>query len=281
MTGAGAFGLGGRAARGSVAGAERAEAASGLPSRSVEAGGIPPNVRQILGDIQAREAEYNAKGIPAYHGTFADFDTFDKGKSQDFGVHFGTQDQASQRLSVIDEDQTGGRVIPARLQVKNPLDVRDVMNWAPQDLAGQLMQKGVQFTPEEIATLNTANRQASNAIIENALERSGYDALRYWNDYEGGGNSYAVWKPGSVKSATTGETLFSNPPSAAPAGLLATDQEHHSRSQPRNPSGQFVTPDSFDGKLHAFQKLIDTDGDGVPDTPAPSNAMAAMRRPEK
>jgi hypothetical protein len=60
------------------------------------------------------------------------------------------------------------------------------------------------------------------------------------------------------------------------------DGEHHSRSQPRNSAGQFVTPDSFDGKLHAFNKvLVDLDGDGKPDAevpvPFPTNAMAAMR----
>jgi hypothetical protein len=74
-------------------------------------------------------------------------------------------------------------------------------------------------------------------------------------------------------------TLFSNQ-DVSPAGLLATGEgeQHHSRAQPRNPSGQFVTSDSFDGKLHAFQKLIDTDGDGVPDTPVPTNAMAAFKK---
>jgi hypothetical protein len=73
-------------------------------------------------------------------------------------------------------------------------------------------------------------------------------------------------------------TLFSNPKEAAPAGLLATaeNKEHHAKAQPRNPSGQFVTSDSFDGKLHSFQKLVDTDGDGVPDTP--TNAMRAFQK---
>jgi hypothetical protein len=54
-------------------------------------------------------------------------------------------------------------------------------------------------------------------------------------------------------------------------GKLAetVDSEHHSRAQPRNPSGRFVTPDSFDGRLSTFQKLIDTDGDGRPDAVAP------------
>jgi GNAT superfamily N-acetyltransferase len=79
----------------------------------------------------------------------------------------------------------------------------------------------------------------------------------------------------------TGETLFSNPKDVSPAGILTTgdSNEHHARTQPRNPSGQFVTSDSFDGKLHAFGKvLVDLDGDGKPDAVSPpTNAMAAMR----
>jgi hypothetical protein len=85
----------------------------------------------------------------------------------------------------------------------------------------------------------------------------------------------AAFDPAQSSSANL---LAVNPRDAAPAGLLATGEgEHHSRAQPRNPSGQFVTPDSFDGRLSKFQKLVDTDGDGVPDTPVPANAMAAMR----
>jgi hypothetical protein len=248
---------------------------SALPSHSVEAGSPP---------------------VRAYHSTYADFDKFDKTKSDEFGVHFGTPDQVNSRLVEKGglEKRDGfenARVLPVDLQIKNPLDVRDLPDWSPQDLAQQLRQNGVRLTREELSTLNRANNRTSNAIIENALDRAGYDALRYQNLSEGAGNSYAVWKPGTVKSATTGETLFSNPPDAAPAGLLATGEgEHHSRAQPRNPSGKFVTPDSFDGKLHSFrQVLVDLDGDGVPDAvlpkagakdalaPEPTNALAAMR----
>jgi hypothetical protein len=58
--------------------------------------------------------------------------------------------------------------------------------------------------------------------------------------------------------------------------------KHHSYEQPRGEAGKWVAPDSFDGKLHAFNKvLVDLDGDGKPDAavpvPSPTNAMAAMR----
>jgi hypothetical protein len=216
MTGAGAFGLGRSAvSRGSVAGAERAEASSGLPSSPVGAGSNPP--------------------FRAYHGTGANIEKFS-------GDH----------VWVAKDPNYANHYADAALRLDKPANVM------PVDVHANKIFKGDEF--------GDIHRQTAEA------RAAGYDAIDW------GEGTYQVLNPGVIKSATTGETLFSNPPDAAPAGLLATGEgEHHSREQPRNPSGRFVTPDSFDGRLSKFQKLIDTDGDGVPDTPVPTNAMAAMR----
>jgi GNAT superfamily N-acetyltransferase len=68
-----------------------------------------------------------------------------------------------------------------------------------------------------------------------------------------------------------------------PDGYMVRPAEHHAHTQPRNPAGQFVTSDSFDGRLHAFQKvLVDLDGDGIPDAvadaPPPTNAMLGFQK---
>jgi hypothetical protein len=102
------------------------------------------------------------------------------------------------------------------------------------------------------------------------------------------GDVLAMFDPKNIRSKfaafedpDSANLLAVNPRDAAPAGLLATDAERHSRKQARNPSGQFVTPDSFDGRMHAFQKvLVDLDGDGTPDAvvDAPTNAMRAFQK---
>jgi len=55
--------------------------------------------------------------------------------------------------------------------------------------------------------------------------KRGHDGLIVRNVADDGeiATTYAALQPGTVKSATTGETLFSNPKEAAPAGALAMD----------------------------------------------------------
>jgi hypothetical protein len=126
-------------------------------------------------------------------------------------------------------------------------------------------------------------RDPSPAVSQ-ALRDAGIAGIRYLDGMarvKGEGSVNYVIFPGNENLIDI-VRKYANPPDAAPAGLLATDQEHHSRKQARNPSGQFAAADSFDGKLHAFQKvLVDLDGDGTPDAvvDTPTNAMAAMRGP--
>jgi hypothetical protein len=261
MTGAGAFGLGGRAVRGSVAGAERAEASSGLPSHSVEAGRLasnPPEAAPAGAMVSVFDQRLNQMraaidGLdPALQQTWRG--DLDPGR---FGVPSPFEFVQGQSYRRAPDSGQQVMVDLAKLKTQQP----DVSGYAVKDIAERGPDPGL-----------TPTRAVQSEPTVARLEDGSYLVL--------GGNHRL--SAAALKGETTAPaTLFANAPDAAPAGLLATGNEHHSRKQPRSQSGQFVTSDSFDGKLHAFQKLIDTDGDGVPDTPVPTNAMAAMRRPEK
>jgi GNAT superfamily N-acetyltransferase len=218
MTGAGAYGLGRSAvSRGSVAGAERAEASSGLPSQSVEAGRF---------DF--------TPGTP---------------RSADIG---------RSSISYLPED---GMVELTALGTPEAYRGQGSATQALQQFTGALDEAGL---PSRLVARGDAGTDP--ARLQQFYAAHGYEPP--------GADGYMVRQA---------KTLFSNPPGAAPTGLLATGEgEHHSRAQPRSPSGQFVTSDSFDGRLVAFEKvLVDLDGDGTPDAmidaSQPSNAMRVAK----
>jgi hypothetical protein len=247
----------------SVAGAERAEASSGLPSHSVEAGRLasnPPEAAptgavvsgfdQRLNLMRAAIDELNPSLQQTWRGDL------DPGR---FGVPSPFEFVEGQPYRRAPDSGQQVMVDLAKLKTNQP----DVSGYAVKDIA----ERG----PDPSLT---PTRAAQSEPTVARLEDGSYLVL--------GGNHRL--SAAALKGETTAPaTIFSNPPDAVPAGLLATGGgEHHSRRQPRSQSGQFVTPDSFDGKLHSFNKvLVDLDGDGTPDAvmpaPEPTNAMAAMR----
>jgi hypothetical protein len=98
-------------------------------------------------------------------------------------------------------------VIPSDITFRNPM-VLDAAGGSYDSIPGH----GSMFNAVEAA------KQAGNdgLVIRNIV-----DPMK---GYEGPpATTYAALKPGTVKSATTGETLFSNAPDAAPVGMLAMD----------------------------------------------------------
>jgi hypothetical protein len=67
-------------------------------------------------------------------------------------------------------------------------------------------------------------KQITTTRLTDLARLKGYDGIVVRNVKDGGppATTYAAIKPGTVKSATTGETLFANAKEGAPAGLLAT-----------------------------------------------------------
>jgi hypothetical protein len=146
------------------------------------------------------------------------------------------------------EHLEGGRVIPVDAAFSRPLEIPNLVElaegWSPSRLGVILRGKGVPISEADMAILraadknpparrdlmdadkastNTPENAAANRLLRQRIEEAGFDSVRY-RPAEGSGEgwSYIAVKPNTVKSATTGETLFSNPKEAAPAGLLAS-----------------------------------------------------------
>ncbi|RJO66966.1 MAG: hypothetical protein C4523_10770 [Myxococcales bacterium] len=171
--------------------------------------------------------------VSAYHGTDRSFRRFDINRSADIGTHFGTEQQALTRANqVARSSEASGepaRTIPVTLDVNKVVTLPD-MRWSwPDEIARHLeaTEPALSGITDQITPLLGDKPRAFKAIRDRLID-AGYDGIRYRNfGTEGDGWSYIAIKPGTVKSSTTGETLFSNPKEAAPAGMLLALPEDH------------------------------------------------------
>ncbi|MBS1348311.1 MAG: hypothetical protein HP052_02405, partial [Firmicutes bacterium] len=177
-------------------GAERQQAAG----RSGEISGEDSEGRRI-DPARAGQVEGTAvldgqnRPIRLYHWTpNMEFSKFGEG---DIGFHFGTQQQANERKK---QDQYGneGITIQAYLNIKNPLQLDDKMNWQPNGVALQLwFEKGL-LTEAEYERINqmvveersggdniSAYNAPSAVILRELLADKGYDGIAYPNAFEG------------------------------------------------------------------------------------------------
>lgn len=193
------------------------------------------------------------KGIRAYHGSGRDlsggrFDPTLAHPSAGLGPHFGNSEQASNFARARSEvNGTSGRVYPVELDIKNPVDLPDLFTWYPHQIARQIERQYPEHhgvldavdaadtalkelhpwqwleTNDGAMTLLNAKREA----LRSAMLDRGIDGIRYENKMagEGAGTSYMAIKPGTVRSATTGETLFANDTQAGLPSLYGSDQE--------------------------------------------------------
>lgn len=130
----------------------------------------------------------------AYHGTQSpEFDKF-KRKRNDVGIHFGTPEQANDRMNYMRDvgsrPEEGMRIMPVKLRVNNPLRLRDVGAWDEGNMRYALQEARTKdykpvFTPEEIWGAK------SLADMRDLIESKGYDGIVYKNTGEvAGSESY-------------------------------------------------------------------------------------------
>ncbi len=157
---------------------------------------------------EARLARANQQGYTtdAYHGTrVPEFDRF-KRKPSDVGVHFGTPEQAFDRLHYqrdrVPSGAEGERIMPVKLKLKNPLRMPDIGMWGSDNLDWGLRNlrkpDGVTplFDPEEIlrAMYGTKDRPGPGneagkvAALRDLIESKGYDGIVYKNTGEVAGS---------------------------------------------------------------------------------------------
>ena len=150
---------------------------------------------QQMVDEAAKAAGYTVG--PLFHGTRADFNKFQRG---DLGIHFGTQEQASNRGST--------RQIRSFLKA-NPLRIDDDPGfWMGRRLIDLLAEKGI----DKSALIKISNKAANEGgvsgepnssadILARGLMDLGIDAIQYPNKFEGAGDSIVVLDPTQIKSA--------------------------------------------------------------------------------
>jgi len=139
---------------------------------------------------------------PVYHGTNNDFTEFETHKG--IGSHFGTKQQAKKM----------GKVKTYYLNIKNPLDMPDMIGWPPfyivsflkkQDLVtDNFYEKVISLSPfPDLGGKGGANmNKDAYDLLRKKIQSLGYDAIRYENDFEGEGISYIVFEPDQIKMAS-------------------------------------------------------------------------------
>lgn len=179
-----------------------------------------PQFKAWFGDSKVVDDEGKPKVV--YHGTYNDFTEFKRG---DIGFHFGSKEQANDRIRV-----TGNaRVIPAYLSIKNPLYIgMDYGDWNAANVAIMLIETEVfEYHPkqqeieerlEDILAIDSAKgretaSQRRNRELRELLQSLGYDGIIYENAFEGdrysGNNvSYIALEPTQIKSAIGNRGTF-------------------------------------------------------------------------
>jgi hypothetical protein len=182
-------------------------------------------------------------GRPAYHWSPKAGEISEANKFHPLS-HFGTKEQANERYAKqLSADATDewkaahpehGAVMPVELDIKNPLRVQDHYRHDPEVVAALIDWTRKHGGPDETsrrmvllnegplrAAVNKASTPEDAArLIDAELQRTGHDGLVYRNAYEGGGDSYVATRPGTVRSAMTGSTLFADQQRASLPGIL-------------------------------------------------------------
>jgi hypothetical protein len=175
--------------------------------------------------------------LDAYHGTTADFDAFDPGRTRDIGMHFGSATQADNAIKdVYGKRKDGANIIPVKLRVHNPLRVPDMFDTMRTTYINRaktfcLLIRGFRASREERAAIFDAAKVADKArrkaggdwgaldrakeqfqapaeaaakvfwrTVQVSAERQGYDGFVYSNKIEGKGDSYVVFRPQNIRS---------------------------------------------------------------------------------
>lgn len=139
-----------------------------------------------LGDSKVRKV--------LFHATDKDFDSFDCTKG-DLGSHFGNYEQANYVADKRKGYESGVRIIPVLLKMKNPLRLKDVGSFHADGVAFQLeklglLRKGYGKKIESECDSDWKLRRKYNPIILDAIINEGYDGVVYANKHEGFGDSY-------------------------------------------------------------------------------------------
>jgi hypothetical protein len=112
-----------------------------------------------------------AQGKPTSR-TRRTFDDFRFPDMLEIGIHFGSRAQA----------EMFGKAFPFRVDIRNPLRLRDLGNWNPSAVVKELQSRGLKI-PNGMPANNAAD-------IRKIIRALGYDGVIYRNEAEGFTDSY-------------------------------------------------------------------------------------------
>ncbi len=201
-----------------------------------------------LEDEGGEAASHPDKEIIAWHGSAGllgeKFDPSNADEKDNFGVHFGTYDQAFrffESAPSADDDISGHGepvMVPVLLDMKNVLTLEDrgtvwetwdilaQIDEQDHDLANRLEARVKEGKVRKQPTVDGGSYEVaveaySPELLREALIAEGVDGLRYRNEVEGTGWSYIAFKPGTVRSAIHANIPLMSFADIAPAELGA------------------------------------------------------------
>ena len=178
---------------------------------------LTPQQEEFFKDSKVRDE--NGELLKVYHGTTEDFDSFEEG---DLGYHFGTKEQANNRIGSINISgrnigknfSEGSNIIPAYLNLKNPLrlndigefgDVKEIYNELKKypefkDAPNPMKDSAKTDSETGVISISISEQFTDPQIIKDYLIEKGYDGIVYANKVEGEGDSYIAFNPEQIKS---------------------------------------------------------------------------------
>jgi hypothetical protein len=166
-----------------------------------------PNFVKWFGKSKGVDESGNPKIY--YHATRGDFDEFKRGE---FGIHFGTKEQAHDRINYninIDDNLLNTSIIPVYLKFENPIRLYDLSTWKPEDIEYNIKYEYNIYlsTLDNYWKEDSSSKIYDNIIIQ--LKKLGYDSVIYKNECEGNceDDSVIVFDANQIKSAI-GNTKF-------------------------------------------------------------------------
>ncbi len=202
-------------------------------------------------DEASRMARARAMGYTtdAYHGTASldvdrpaatEFNQF-KISPDDIGIHFGTPEQAAERLDMHDVGAFE-RIYPAKLKLQNPLRLDDPIEWTPTELAGQLSRGAApNISKQDVLDVLAKHANSDNAEtltgFRDLLQSKGYDGIVYKNAVEGAkaveGQQGALLRGRAEKIDALKHALIDSRDST-PEQIYTVEKEHRAALQDYN-----------------------------------------------
>ena len=183
-----------------------------------------PQFKEWFGDWEnnpenaSKVVDENGEPLVVYHGTGAEFDVFGKETREGENFHFGTKEQAELRIKdyiqFIEAD-----INRKKEDIKNANS--ETSKFYTRNAISQLQEQLEGFKNPKYFAVFLNIRNPKREVDENLWYKKtkeaktlGYDGFVYYNVYENtGDDSYAVFSPGQIKSATnnSGEFNTDNP----------------------------------------------------------------------